>query len=201
MDEETAKEVADLQNNLEALLGRKRKREEAALEEENKGLKEEIASLQEQNRYLKVENTCIEERITSLEEGNTSLKDENKSLKDENKSLKDENKHLTQLLTSSIQRCSQTNQRLAEVKKSNQELDTDNQALEKDFKQGTRSKLLQKHICELRRKEVASQARIIEVLEEEARLLKVENDSLQARVERSEKYEIASKKAVLDLKT
>jgi hypothetical protein len=31
--------------------------------------------------------------------------------------------------------------------------------------------------------------------------LKVENDSLQARVERSEKYEIASKKAVLDLKT
>jgi uncharacterized phage infection (PIP) family protein YhgE len=194
MDEETAKEVADLQNNLEALLGRKRKREEAALEEENKGLKEEIASLQEQNRYLKVENTCIEERITSLEEGNTSLKDENKS-------LKDENKHLTQLLTSSIQRCSQTNQRLAEVKKSNQELDTDNQALEKDFKQGTRSKLLQKHICELRRKEVASQARIIEVLEEEARLLKVENDSLQARVERSEKYEIASKKAVLDLKT
>lgn len=52
MDPDTVKEIEDLQNNLKALVNRKRKREEAALERENEQLKNENQKLKTKNEQL-----------------------------------------------------------------------------------------------------------------------------------------------------
>lgn len=62
MDEETAKEIEALQNNLKALVNRKRKREEAALEHE----RDENQKLRTTNGQLKNDNQFITKLNNSL---------------------------------------------------------------------------------------------------------------------------------------
>lgn len=193
MDEETAKEVEDLQNNLRTFLHRKRKREETALEDENKHLKDE-------NERLKKESTNLKDENTHFRDEHKNLDDEIRDPKNENTELKDEIEHLKQRLTSSVQRCSQANERLAEEKQSYLKLYKENESLKLDLMQETKSKLPHKHVCGTRREEIEKHGRRIEVLEEAVHLLKVENQSLQTRLGDLEKYEHTSKKAVSDLK-
>jgi chromosome segregation ATPase len=113
MDKETAKEIEDLQNNLKALVHRKRKREEATLEHENKKLKTEIQQ----------------------------LKNDNKHLKENQNHSRNELRTLRQSLTSSAKECSLANLELTEVKQSKGDLETDNKRLKNELEQQVLSKV------------------------------------------------------------
>jgi regulator of replication initiation timing len=165
MDDETVKEVKDLQRNLTDLLYRKRKREDAALEDENK-----------------------------------RLNDENERLKDDNRDLNDNTERLEQRLESSAKECSQANLELGKVKQRNSKLTAENERLKNEMRQQVSSKISQGEIQKELHKNVAKQAQIIETQLEEARLLKLKNESLLTRLEYLDKAQVASKKVISDSK-
>jgi hypothetical protein len=63
MDKETAKEIEDLQNNLKALVSRKRKREDATLEHEYQQLKAEIQERIKDQNFLWSEIKFFKDRL------------------------------------------------------------------------------------------------------------------------------------------
>lgn len=83
MDKETAKEIEDLQNNLKALVSRKGKREDVALEDENKHLKNENARLMLDNACYINHNSQSIQKLANLRQSNGELKTDNKRLKNE----------------------------------------------------------------------------------------------------------------------
>jgi hypothetical protein len=83
MDKETTKEIEDLQNNLSALVSRKRKREDAALEEENKLLKRENTRLMVYNVNHANDNYQSNQKLAKLKQTIDELEIGNKRLKNE----------------------------------------------------------------------------------------------------------------------
>jgi predicted RNase H-like nuclease (RuvC/YqgF family) len=92
----------------------------------------------------------------------------------------------------------QSNQKLAKFKQRIDELETDNKRLKNEMEQQVLSKtfLQQSHD-----KEVAKQAKTIKAHVSETRQLKLKINNLQAEINDLQKYKVASKKAVSDLKT
>lgn len=164
MDEQTAKEVEDLHNNLKDLLHRKRKREESALEADNERLKAE-------NERLKEENTHFKDELKHTKSENRSLKDTNKDF-----SNKIENLRLSQVTYTQV--CSQANLDLSKLKSDNRIV---TERLRMDaLEQGKRIKVL-----EAQAKSLRVENKRLE--ESQKRLLKYEAASKQAVSDLKEK--------------
>jgi DNA repair exonuclease SbcCD ATPase subunit len=172
MDEETAKEIEDLQNNLKALIHRKRKREEATLEHENGQLKTE----------------------------NQKLKNENKQLKGDQDQSKNELKLLRYRLTLSTKKCSMANAELTDVKQSKKDLETDNKRLKNELDQEVMFKVFLQRDQEKLNEKVVKQAETIKAHTNETRQLRLEIGDLHSILDKLQNYKAASQKAVLDLK-
>jgi DNA repair exonuclease SbcCD ATPase subunit len=85
MDIETAKEIEDLQNNLKALVSRKRKREDAALEDENTHLQKENARLKRDKMYYANNAFGRIPELATMKQSNDELEKDIKRLKNEMK--------------------------------------------------------------------------------------------------------------------
>ncbi|KAH0284364.1 hypothetical protein M436DRAFT_82946 [Aureobasidium namibiae CBS 147.97] len=167
MDEDTAKEVEDLQNTLKDLVTRKRKRE-ATLEHENEQLKDEDQKLR----------TTIEQ------------------LESDYRTTKEMLRPLRQRLTSSAQKCTQAYMELTEIKRRNDELDTDNKRLKNERAEQTLLVDFLEHCKEISEEGATKQTEAMNAHAEENRLLAVKNQGLQNEVDKLQQYKVASKKAV-----
>jgi len=173
MDPDTVKEIEDLQNNLKALVNRKRKREEAALERENEQLKNENQKLRTKNEQLEYDyhHTAGILRSMRLQE------------------------------TSAAKERAQALLELTESKQRNDELETDIKRLKNKLDQQNRGNAFRDRLRDELHDELAEQAETSKTHVEGIRLLKVENRSLQTRLDELQQYKTATKKTVSDLKT
>lgn len=172
MDADTAKEIEDLQNNLKALVNRKRKREEAALQHENEQLKNEIQKLKTKNRQCESDYHRIAGKLRVER----------------------------QRATSGVRERAQAHLELTEFKQRNKELDADNKRLKNKLDQQDCGKAFRDRLRDELHDELAEQAETIKAHSEEIRVLKVENRGLQTRLDKLQQYKTASQKAVSNLK-
>jgi ribosomal protein S16 len=180
MDEETAKEVEDLHGHLAALLHRKRKREEDASEVENKRLKRELAHQKQLSAFSKRDYFMADQRLEELDADNERLKNE---LEQQVLSKV----FLQQTLDEKIERQARTIEAVS--------------AYNKHLKKEAEHKLVQEEVQRKLTERVQDQERTVKTLQEGARLSSAENRALRSRLKKLEKYEFASEKAVLDLKS
>jgi chromosome segregation ATPase len=83
IDKETAREIEDLQNNLKALVSRKRKREDAALEYENKRLKREVVRLKQSVASYVDFSVQNNQKLATMKQSNGELEKDKERLKNE----------------------------------------------------------------------------------------------------------------------
>jgi chromosome segregation ATPase len=190
MDKETAKEIEELHNNFEAFASRKRKREDAALEDENKRLKREIARLRQSMVSYASFSVQNNQKLAKVKQSNEELETDNKRLKNE----------LEQQVLSKVI-LQQTLDEKLKIQSSNMTaLRNQMKVVRKDLNQSVSPERFQKEAQQKLLGQVEDQERIIKTLEEQARLSKAENQDLQHRLQRLEKFESVSE-AASDLKS